>query len=104
MVEYPRADRDWEQGSTWVGNGAVVGQQGGHRHDDNDVMVVLHDAGHAPPWARHQVLTWGRWVQVWVWAGAPARWGWDNGDDIFVFTFVIDKGGRPRGCSIGTGG
>ena len=57
-VGYPRADRDWGQGSVRVGNGTVVGQRGHHRHDDDDDIIV---------------------------------------------TFVIDEGGRPWGCSVGTG-
>ena len=83
-VGYPRADRDWGRGSAWVGNGAVVGQRGHHGHDNDNDVVVLHGAGRAPPWVRHQVLAWGRQVQVWVWVGAPARWRWDNGIVVVV--------------------
>ena len=93
-VGYPRADRDWGRGSTRVGNGAVVGQWGhhGHNNNDDDNVVVLHGAGRAPPWACRQVLAWGRRVQVWVRAGAPARWRWDNGVVvvIIVVAFVVE--------------
>ena len=60
-VGYPHADRDWGRGSARVGNGAVVGQRGhhGHDNDNDDVVVVLHGTGRAPPWARRQVLAWG---------------------------------------------
>ena len=93
-VGYPCADRDWGRGSVWVGNGAVVGQRGHHGHDDDDVIVVLHGTGRAPPWARRQALIWGRQVQVWVWVGAPVRQRWDNGDDIVI---VVDEGGGAVG-------
>ena len=87
---YPRADREWGRGSARVGNGAVVGQRGHHGHDNgnNDVVVVLHGAGCAPLWARRQVLAWGQRVQVWVRAGAPARWRWD--DSVVVVAFVVE--------------
>ena len=98
VVGYPRADRDWEWGSAWVGNGAVVGQRGHHGHDDIVVIVVLHGAGRAPLWARRQALIWGQRVQVWVRAGAPVRRRWDNGDDVVaIIAFVIDEGGGAAG-------
>ena len=88
-VGYPRADRDWGWGSARVGNGAVVGQRGHHGHDDN-VVVVLHGAGRAPLWVHRQVLAWGRQVQVWVQAGAPACWRWDDGVVVVVVAFVVE--------------
>jgi hypothetical protein len=106
-VGYPHTDRDWGWESAQVGNGVVVGQQGHHGNNDDVVVVVLHGTGRAPLWARCQVLIWGRQVQVWVRAGAPVHWRWDNGDDdiIVVVAFVVvDEGGGLWGCSVGTGG
>ena len=87
-VGYPHADWDWGRGSVRVGNGAVVGQRGHHGHDDDD--DVLHGVGRVPPWARRQVLAWGWRMQVWVWAGAPACWRWDDGVVVVVASFVVE--------------
>ena len=100
-VGYLRTNWDWGRGSMRVGTGAVVGQRGHHRHDDDNDIVVLHGAGRAPLWAPRQSLIWGWQVQVWVQAGAPVHWHWDNGD--VAIAFVVDEGGSPWGCYIGTG-
>ena len=87
VVGYLRTDRDWGWGSMQVEDRAVAGQRGHHGHDVV-VVVILHGAGRAPPWVRRQVLAWGRRVQVWVRAGAPAHWCWDDG--VVIITFIVE--------------